>query len=327
MVDEEPEILEIASIYLKKYNDYSIEKAYSATEALSKLCNNTYDAIVSDYEMPEMNGLDFLRKVRDLNPFIPFIIFSGKGREQVVHEAFMYGADGYVQKGKNPASQFIELNHQIDIAFKKRNAECELKMKEHALEVSFNGIFLLDEKGFITYINNAALLLHKYKSKDEIIGEELSMLFDPINSCHNRIIPGLSETGQYFGEVKGLKSDGNKFDAQLSIIKIYNKMSKESYYFGSYVDITEKKEAEKALMEFLTEAARRLKEPVNHICRNLSEAINDIENGKDPEIIKMKLSVQLKNSQQVIENLKELNKAISRGFDYIPDECRDFLTR
>ncbi|MDD4300573.1 MAG: response regulator [Methanomicrobium sp.] len=329
MVDEQPEILEIASIYLKKYSSYTIDEAYSATEALSLLRLNPYDAIVSDYDMPEMDGLTFLKEVRKVDQSIPFIIFSGKGREQVVLEAFRCGADGYVQKGKDPRSQFAELNHQIEIASKRRAAESELRMKEYAIEISFNATIMFDENQLVLYSNKAATELHGYGSKDEIIGRNLSELFDFSleDNGEEGFFSSLSESGWYFGEIEGIKEDGGKFDAQLSVIRITNLIKKETYYFSSYIDITEKKKAEKALLEFITEATRRLKEPLTHICRNLVETIEQIEYENEPEKMKMKLSVQVKNTQQVIENLKELNKSISNGFDLISEDYRDYFTR
>ena len=58
-----------------------------------------YDAIISDYQIPDMDGIEFLKKVRSSGNSIPFIIFTGKGREEVVIEALNAGADFYLQKG------------------------------------------------------------------------------------------------------------------------------------------------------------------------------------------------------------------------------------
>ncbi|MBN2734676.1 MAG: response regulator [Methanomicrobiaceae archaeon] len=329
MVDEQPEILEIASIYLNKCGDYIIDKAFSATEALSKLQISSYDAIVSDYDMPEMDGLSFLKEVRRMNNTLPFVIFSGKGREEVIIEAFRCGADGFVQKGKDPSTQFAELNHQILIISKRRQAENELRMKEYAIETSINGILMFNDEKLVTYVNTAAMKLHGYESKEDILEKNISEIFD-LNTDGNNdtdFYSEVSEKGWYFGEQKGLKKDGKRFDVQLSVIRIINEMTGEKHYFGSYVDITERKKAEKALLEFITEAAKRLKSPVTHICRNLAEVIEQFDTTKNPELLKMKLSVQLKNAQQVIENLNELNEAISNGYDSIPEDYRDFLTR
>jgi len=81
-----------------------------------------YDAIVSDYQMPEMDGIEFLKKVRSSGNPIPFIIFTGRGREEVAIQALSIGADYYLQKGGDPKSQFAELAHQIEQAIQKRRA-------------------------------------------------------------------------------------------------------------------------------------------------------------------------------------------------------------
>lgn len=331
MVDEEPEILELASIYLPKYGSYSIDKAYSVKEALSFLNNNSYDAIISDYEMPETNGLEFLKIIRQVDQSVPFIIFSGKGREEVVTEAFRSGADGYVQKSSNPWSQYAELDHQIDIASKKRYAEQELRMKEYAIEMSFNGIMMFDEEKKIIYANKAAVKLHGYDSKDSVIGRDIEELFFfGEEEGDTGFFSSLQNNRWYFGELEGRKGDGKRINIELSAVKISNEIKKEIYYFISYVDITEKKKAEDALLQYLTEAARRLKEPLNHICRNILETIDEIDKIDEvnqPEKTKLKLSVQVKNTQQIIENLKELNKTISNGFDSIPEDFKDFISR
>jgi len=60
MVDDEPFLLDIAKMYLEKTGDFAVDTAASARETLEKMETATYDAIVSDYQMPEMNGIEFL---------------------------------------------------------------------------------------------------------------------------------------------------------------------------------------------------------------------------------------------------------------------------
>jgi DNA-binding response OmpR family regulator len=90
-----------------------VEAVGSAVEAVERLKDDRYDVIVSDYVMPEMDGISFLKWVRSLEPEIPFILFTGKGREEVVIEALNNGADYYLQKDANPRILYAELTHQI----------------------------------------------------------------------------------------------------------------------------------------------------------------------------------------------------------------------
>jgi PAS domain S-box-containing protein len=88
--------------------------------------SNGIEAIVSDYQMPGMNGIEFLKQVRGTNKTIPFILFTGKGREEVAIEAFESGADYYLQKGGAPRPQFAELMLKIRTAVDHRKDEAKV---------------------------------------------------------------------------------------------------------------------------------------------------------------------------------------------------------
>ncbi len=108
-VDDEPSHLEITRVYLKREtkDNFEIVSVLSAKEALDKLENEYFDVIVSDYKMPEINGLEFLGAVRrnEKSADIPFVLFTGVGGHEVVEEALNNGAERYVTKRGNPATQ------------------------------------------------------------------------------------------------------------------------------------------------------------------------------------------------------------------------------
>ena len=116
-VDDEPADLEITRIFLKREykDDLEIVSVLSVREALEKLESEHFDTIISDYQMPEMNGIEFLEVVRKSGKYadIPFILFTGKGGEEIAKEALSKGADGYIDKMGNPARQCNELAHAI----------------------------------------------------------------------------------------------------------------------------------------------------------------------------------------------------------------------
>lgn len=125
-VDDEPDLLDIASIYLSGDGRFLIDTVSSGDEALLRLREKSFDAIVSDYQMPGMNGIGFLKLVRASGDKTPFIIFTGRGREEVVIEALNEGADFYLQKGGEPAAQYAELAHKIQVAVGRRETEAAL---------------------------------------------------------------------------------------------------------------------------------------------------------------------------------------------------------
>jgi PAS domain S-box-containing protein len=125
-VDDEKNLLEIGKIFLEEFGDFSVTTCSSAQEGLEALTTGTFDAIISDYQMPVMDGIGFLKEVRARSGTIPFLLFTGKGREEVVINAINNGADFYVQKGGDITSQFAELAHKIRQSVSRRSAEKEL---------------------------------------------------------------------------------------------------------------------------------------------------------------------------------------------------------
>lgn len=117
LVDDEQIILDIGKLFLEQSGGLSVRTAISVNDALQLMKNETFDAIVSDYQMPKMNGLEFLLYIRKRSD-VPFIIFTGRGREEIVIEAMNNGANFYVQKGGDPRAQFAELAHKIKRATK-----------------------------------------------------------------------------------------------------------------------------------------------------------------------------------------------------------------
>ncbi|MEI7649620.1 MAG: response regulator, partial [Methanomicrobiales archaeon] len=129
-VDDEPTLLEIGKIYLERDGTFYVDTLTSAGEALTRLNTERYDAIVSDYQMPEMDGITFLKRLKGSGNTTPFIIFTGRGREEVVIEALNSGADFYLQKGGEPKSQFAELSNKIRYAVTRTHAEDALAESE-----------------------------------------------------------------------------------------------------------------------------------------------------------------------------------------------------
>ena len=112
-VDDEPGLLELVRIFLEESGEFTVDTVRSAPEALALLRSRTYDAIVSDFRMPDMAGIDFLKSVRAFDKTTPFIFFTGRGSEEVVIDAINNGADFYLRKGDRPEARFAELKQGI----------------------------------------------------------------------------------------------------------------------------------------------------------------------------------------------------------------------
>ncbi len=85
-VDDEQYLLDLVKEFLEQ-DAFTVDIAHSAAEALGILKKRDYEGIISDYQMPKMDGIELLKCIRSRYPDLPFILFTGKGREEVVIQA------------------------------------------------------------------------------------------------------------------------------------------------------------------------------------------------------------------------------------------------
>ncbi len=172
-VDDEPGLLEIGKVYLENFGDFAVTTVLSAAEGLSQLKTAHFDAIISDYHMPEMDGLEFLKRVRAGHGSIPFILFTGRGREEVVIVALNLGADFYIQKGGDPQAQFAELAHKLRQAVQRRRMETALEESESryraVIESQTELICRFRPDGTLLFVNGAFCTYYG-KTADELVG-------------------------------------------------------------------------------------------------------------------------------------------------------------
>lgn len=159
-VDDEPALLDIGKAFLEQKAGIQVDTKKTATDALRELQKRSYDVIISDYMMPGVNGLAFLKTLKENGDTTPFIIFTGRGREEIAIEAFESGADFYIQKGGDPKSQFAELESKVRKAFNLRRSEKEIveseKMFRALVENALDGILITDFSGNILFCNHTA---------------------------------------------------------------------------------------------------------------------------------------------------------------------------
>ncbi len=208
-VDDEPGLLDLGVSFLELESDFHVDSALSAEDALQTLPIPSYDAIVSDYQMADLDGIGFLKKVRERYGRIPFILFTGRGREEVVIEAINASVDFYLQKGGDTNAQFAELAHKIRHAIRRRRAELEKDQSEE----KFFKLFLTSpsleaiadaKTGILVDVNDACVKTTGY-SRDELIGRHF---LDPA------IFTNSIERGKFFSD---LERNGIVYNFQTTI--------------------------------------------------------------------------------------------------------------
>ncbi len=178
LVDDESSLLEQAEIFLEREKEIEVETASSAGRALEMMDEEDFDVIVSDYQMPEMDGLEFLEELReDRGNDLPFIMFTGKGREEVAMEALNLGGDRYLQKGGDPSAQYNVLVQAIEQEVEHHRTELDLEMSEERyrklVESTGEIIIIHDENGEVEFINQAGLDFTGY-SEEKVKGKNIT---------------------------------------------------------------------------------------------------------------------------------------------------------
>jgi PAS domain S-box-containing protein len=112
-VDDDADLAELAAIYLERESDrLDVETVTDTGEALDRVVDGGVDCVVSDYDMPGRNGIEFLGAVRETRPDLPFILYTGKGSEEVASDAIASGVTDYLQK-ESGTGQYAVLANRI----------------------------------------------------------------------------------------------------------------------------------------------------------------------------------------------------------------------
>ena len=105
-IEDDPLIGELFKTVVEE-NGYSVDLAYNGKHGLSLLKKNNYDVLATDYDLPDLTGLEICREVLSKQPNFPIVMVTGKGGEGIAAEALNLGVSNYIQKDSQ--STFVNL--------------------------------------------------------------------------------------------------------------------------------------------------------------------------------------------------------------------------
>ena len=160
-IDDEPDLASLTADFLERESDcFDVITETQATIGLERIQNEDLDCIVSDHDMPSMTGIELLESVRDEYPDLPFILFTGKGSEEVASDAISAGVTDYLQK-ESGTDQYAILANRIENAVDRQQSQQAVQEQKRRLE---------------TIISNVPGLIYRCRNEpgwpmDEVAGE------------------------------------------------------------------------------------------------------------------------------------------------------------
>ncbi len=247
-VDDDVCLLEVSKQILSTENNFEVDGALSVDEAFKKMEKGAYDAVVSDYEMPMKNGLQFLKELREKKNDIPFILFTGKGREEVAIQALNWGADSYINKNGPPEIVYAELAHAIVSSVEKAKAKRQMFYDAKLFQNVTDPIMATDDKRIIKVWNKAAENLFGWTAS-EVTERSVQEVFDSvqIEPPFKVILKELDSCGIFHGEIIRKNKAGVPLAIELSIISLKDRFGRFIGNVAVYHDISQRKKTEEVI--------------------------------------------------------------------------------
>jgi PAS domain S-box-containing protein len=185
-VEDDAAFADLTATYLERNDTGPQVSVTTETEpggALDTLAARDVDCVVSDYDMPKMSGLDLLEVVREDHPELPFILFTGKGNEEIASEAISAGVTDYLQKDVG-TDQYAVLANRIRNAVGRYRARAEARRGEQrlrgALDLLPQCVLVKDLDGEYLLVNEAAADMYGLPREEVEASNERDLLPDDI---------------------------------------------------------------------------------------------------------------------------------------------------
>jgi PAS domain S-box-containing protein len=245
-VDDDKNHLLFTKMFLEQDGRISVDQTDNPKEAMRRVADGHYDCLVTDYQMPGMDGIQLSHAIRESQD-IPIIIYTGQGSEEVAEEAFKTGINDYLRKELNP-SHYMVLAKRIEAVVESRRGhkqliESERRLRE-TLDQMLEGCQIIDHEYRYLYLNKAAVR-QAHKGREDLIGRSMmecypgiedTEMFRSLTTCMDERVP-INMENQF------IYPDGSKTWYTLSMEPV-----PEGVFILS-IDINDRKEAENELRD------------------------------------------------------------------------------
>lgn len=309
-VDDEEDILNFAKISLgNSFNN--LFTAYNGAQALEEyeqqIAQGDIQIVISDINMPKMNGIEFVKRVKQINPNTQIILVSGNADSQYLIEAINNGISSFILK---PIELNVLLDRIIRLAKEYTNEQI-IKNQHQELENYIGAIDKVaiishaDLKGNITYANDVFCKVSQY-TKEELIGKSHNIVRHPEmpKSAFQDMWNTIQENKTWTGKVKNKAKDGIAYYTQAYIFPNYDNASKVKTGYIGIRYITTKEELEKiAFKKKVIQNVSSWKQKEKELCAQIELFKDKAQNDSSKEEIIENMNERLYQEKQRITKL------------------------
>jgi len=251
-VDDEPDFVDMVATFLQREDSrLTVETATSADDALDRLADGAFDCVISDHDMPGRDGIDFLETFRDEYPDLPFILYTGKGSEEVASKAISAGVTEYLQK-ESGTGQYPVLANRITNAVEqyrsKRAVEESQKRLSLFVEQSPFAVVEWDENFAFARLNDKAEDVLGY-SEAELVGESWEAIVPGSDrDAVGEVVSELLEAGGGYHSInENVRADGERIICEWHNRVVTDEDGETVAIFSQFQDITDRRDRQRQL--------------------------------------------------------------------------------
>ena len=194
-VDDDPSVLDLTEAFLEReLGSVAVTTVAEPSAALDRLDDGEFDCVVSDYDMPGTDGLELFEAIHAEHRRLPFVLYTGKGSEEIASQALNAGVTGYFQKGG--PEQLRRLANRVEQAVDEHRTREIADRYSTVIDALGYPVYVVDETGVFRFVNEPFADLTGY-DREEIVGSKPSLIKDDdaVEEAEHRLGRVLSGSG------------------------------------------------------------------------------------------------------------------------------------
>ncbi|MFW6317163.1 MAG: response regulator [Halorubrum sp.] len=214
-VDDEPSLAALVAAYLERDEGLDVAAAAETdpADALDRIEREAFDCVVSDYDMPGRTGVELLSAAREIDPDLPFLLFSATEPDAIAAEMVRTGVSDYVNK-RGGADGYTALLRRVERAVDGGSGgfAADGPAVGPTDEVALDGVCTVAPDGTFEFVGEEYGELYGY-DPDELVGERWQRLHPDAEVDHIRthVVPAVTGGERWTGTSTGLRADGSTF--------------------------------------------------------------------------------------------------------------------